>query len=268
MGRDEIGRMPEGSIARCVEYLLGEPEASAPADRSLLGEWLAARGLVLVRVADPGSFSMAGGFLGRFEAGWAVLFGVPPGPIFDPLGAADGDGLVLEAAVIAPLEIDPPPRHPIDPATGRVESIAIAPTAEAPMEARQRVPAVAGRGLEGDRYSHGAGTFSTGGGAGRALTLVELSAIDELRRSGVQLDAVDARRNLVVSGIDLDGLIGRRFRVGEVECFGSRRCEPCAHLERLTEQGVLRGLVHRGGLRADLLTDGEIRVGDEIAALE
>jgi MOSC domain-containing protein YiiM len=268
VGLGETGNSRESSLARCVEHLLGEPEAVAPGERSLLGDWLSARGLVLVPVADPGSFSMGGSFLGRFEAGWAVLFGIPPGPIFDPLGAAAGDGLVLEAAVIAPLELDPPPRHPVDPATGRVESIAIAPAAEAPMETLERVRAVAGRGLAGDRYSDGAGTFSTGSGAGRALTLVESAAISELRDAGVDLDAVDARRNLVVSGIDLDGLIGRRFRVGAVECFGSRRCEPCAHLQRLTQPGVLRGLVHRGGLRADLLTDGEISVGDEVAALD
>lgn len=268
MGPGDMSGLRETSLARCVEYLLGEREAEPPDDRPLLREWLAARGMVLVPVADPGSFSMGGSFLGRFEAGWAVLFGVPPGPIFDPLGAAAGGGAVLEAGVIAPLEFDPPPPHPGDAAIGSVDSIAIATAAGAPMETLERVRAVAGRGLEGDRYAGGAGTFSGGSGAGRALTLVESSAIRELFLSGVELDAVDARRNLIVSGIDLDGLIGRRFRVGAVECFGSRRCEPCAHLERLTEPGVLRGLVHRGGLRADLLTDGEIHVGDDVAALD
>ncbi len=68
-------------------------------------------------------------------------------------------------------------------------------------------------------------------------------------------------------GMALDDLIGRRFRVGEVECFGQRRCEPCAHLERLTRSGVLRGLVHRGGLRADVLSGGGIRTGDRVEAL-
>ncbi len=84
---------------------------------------------------------------------------------------------------------------------------------------------------------------------------------------GVELAPVEARRNLVVRGIALDDLIGRRFRVGEVECFGQRRCEPCAHLERLTRPGVLRGLVHRGGLRADVLSGGGIRTGDRVEAL-
>lgn len=91
--------------------------------------------------------------------------------------------------------------------------------------------------------------------------------MEELAAGGVEIAPAEARRNLVVRGVSLDGLIGKRFRVGEVECFGQRRCEPCAHLERLTRPGVLRGLVHRGGLRADVLSDGEIRVGDRIEAL-
>ena len=76
-----------------------------------------------------------------------------------------------------------------------------------------------------------------------------------------------ARRNVVTRGIDLNALVGRRFRVGEVECLGQRLCEPCAHLQRLTAPGTLRALVHRGGLRADVLTDGTIRVGDAVTPL-
>jgi len=108
--------------------------------------------------------------------------------------------------------------------------------------------AVEGRGLLGDRYERGAGTFSNPRGRGYDLTLVEAEALEELSAKGVVLAPIEARRNLVVRSIALDDLIGRRFRVG-----GQRRCEPCAHLERLTWPGVLRGLVHRGGLRADVL---------------
>jgi MOSC domain-containing protein YiiM len=83
---------------------------------------------------------------------------------------------------------------------------------------------------------------------------------------GVELLPIEARRNLLVRGIALDDLIGRRFRVGEVECYGQRRCEPCSHLEGLTRPGVLRGLVHRGGLRADILSGCSIRSpGCEVA---
>lgn len=151
---------------------------------------------------------------------------------------------------------------------GTVEGIAVAPAAGAPMIRLERATAVAGVGFEGDRYSRGEGTFSSRGGRGRHLTLIEAEALEELAAKGVELDPLAARRNLVVRGIDLDGLIGKRFRVGAVECAGRRRCEPCAVLEQETVPGVLRGLVHRGGLRADLLSDGEITVGDEIVALD
>jgi MOSC domain-containing protein YiiM len=135
------------------------------------------------------------------------------------------------------------------------------------MRAVSAAEAVEGRGLLGDRYERGAGTFSSKGGRGYDLTLVEAEALEELSARGVELAPVKARRNLVVRGIALDDLIGQRFRVGEVECFGQRRCEPCSHLERLTRPGVLRGLVHRGGLRADVRSAGEIRVGDRVEAL-
>ncbi len=119
--------------------------------------------------------------------------------------------------------------------------------------------AIAGRGLEGDRYEAGAGTFSPGPGGGRALTLVEGEVLDEL---GITPEV--ARRNLVTRGIRLNPLVGSRFTVGGVECAGRRLCEPCAHLERLGEPGMLRAMVHRAGLRADILTDGEIALGAAI----
>jgi MOSC domain-containing protein YiiM len=122
----------------------------------------------------------------------------------------------------------------------------------------------AGRGLEGDRYAAGAGTFSDARARGHDLTLIEAEALDDLVLPSGALAPEAARRNVVTRGIDLDALVGRRFRVGEVVCAGRRPCEPCAHLERLTEPGTLRGLVHRGGLRADVLTGGTIRLGDPV----
>ena len=150
---------------------------------------------------------------------------------------------------------------------GTVELIALAAEAESTMEVVSSVEAVEGCGLRGDRYERGEGTFSDPKGRGYDLTLVEAEALGELAASGVELAPAEARRNLVVRNIALDDLIGARFRVGEVECFGQRRCEPCAHLERLTQPGVLRGLVHRGGLRADVLSGGEIRTGNRVEAL-
>jgi MOSC domain-containing protein YiiM len=256
----------EASLARAVEALLGAEPGSAPAADPDLAEWLAGRGLIRVQVADPAGFVMAGRFLARFDGGWAVMFGVPPGPIFDPEGIAAA-GSPLEASVIAPLELAPR-RDAGAPATaGRVEAIAIAAEAEAPMREVATATAVAGRGLEGDRYAAGAGTFSRRGGSGRDLTLIEAEAVAALGGDGVAIAPADARRNLVVSGIDLDALIGRRFQVGGAVCRGARRCEPCAHLQRLTRPGVLRGLVHRGGLRADVLEGGEIALGDEVRAI-
>jgi MOSC domain-containing protein YiiM len=255
------------SLTRCVEHLCGVRRGSIPAGSDPMDEWLAGAGMKRAAVADPAGFTMAGRFLARYSHGWTVAFGVPPGPIFDPTGPPTAEGPILEACVLAPLELVVPERPPAPTGAGRVEAIAIAPAAEAPMRSVERAVAVAHRGLDGDRYASGEGTFSARAGTGRDLTLVELRALEEAAADGVPLAPVDARRNLVVSGIDLDALIGRRFRVGAVECRGARRCEPCAHLERITVPGALRGLVHRGGLRADILGSGEIKVGDEIVAI-
>ena len=233
-----------------------------------MGQWLASRNLGLVPVASPESFEWPGRFLGlkRGTSTWAVFFGVPPGIIYDPLADPDGKEDVDAAFVLAEHD----PRWGTGSGTesvGTVELIALASEAEGPMRAVSAAEAVEGRGLLGDRYERGAGTFSNPGGSGYNLTLVEAEALEELSEKGVDLAPMEARRNLVVRDIALDDLIGRRFRVGEVECVGRRRCEPCSHLERLTRPGVLRGLVHRGGLRADVLSGGGIKTGDRIEAL-
>lgn len=252
--------------------MLGEDRSEVPGDGGTgLRQWLARRNLGLVPVASPESFAWPGRFLGRRREShtWVVMFGVPPGEIFDPM--PDGASEALDAAfVLAPHD----PTRSTDvghlsrtSGIGIVETVAIAAEAEGPMTTVNSAEALAGRGLRGDRYARGAGTFSDPNGRGNDLTLVEAEALEELAAGGLDLAPAEARRNLVVRGVALDGLIGRRFRVGEVECFGQRRCEPCAHLEKLTRPGVLRGLVHRGGLRADVLSGGEVRVGDEVDLL-
>ena len=126
-----------------------------------------------------------------------------------------------------------------------------------------QVRAVAGRGLEGDRYFNNAGTFSNSPGAGRAVTLIESEAIDAVARDcGCELDYKDTRRNIVTRGVALNDLIDREFRVGGVRLRGVRLCEPCK--VSFPDANVKEALVSRGGLRADILTDGEIRVGDSI----
>ena len=128
------------------------------------------------------------------------------------------------------------------------------------MSRLDRAQACTGRGLEGDRYFDGRGTFSNTYARGHDLTLIEAEVLDEL-----SLGPQEARRNLVTRGIGLNALVGKRFRVGEVECFGQRLCQPCAHLERVTDRALMRQLAHKGGLRADVLSDGEVCVGDKIA---
>ena len=120
-----------------------------------------------------------------------------------------------------------------------------------------------GRGFEGDRYAAGAGTFSPRAGRrpGYDLTLIAAEVLDEMAAAGQALDFAGTRRNVLTRGIDVNALVGRRFRIGDVLCEGRRLCEPCAHLERLSGRGILRPLIHRGGLRVDVLTDGEIRLG-------
>jgi MOSC domain-containing protein YiiM len=150
---------------------------------------------------------------------------------------------------------------------GSVEAIYIAAEAESPMRSVEQVKAVAGRGLEGDRYFAGDGTFFQDRKHGQDITLIEDEAIEGLARDGIELGPGEARRNVVTRGIGLNDLVGRRFTVGEVECLGQRLCDPCAHLQRLTRPGVLKGLAKRGGLRADIVRGGRIGVGDEVREL-
>jgi MOSC domain len=143
--------------------------------------------------------------------------------------------------------------------SGWVEGIFIAAhAAELPSSVRQ-ARAIAGFGLEGDRYFAGTGTWSDYPVAGgKDLTLIEAEVL-----TAVYLSAAESRRNIVTRGIRLNELVGRRFRVGEVECYGDRLCDPCMHLEHLTGVTV-SALTNLGGLRADILTDGDVRVGDPV----
>lgn len=142
-------------------------------------------------------------------------------------------------------------------------------TASAPhssMESHERVRAVAGRGLEGDRYFSGIGTFSPQlQKPDFEITLIEKENIERyVAETGRAFTAQDARRNIVTGGIPLNDLVGREFSLGTVRLKAIRLCEPCNHLAKQTHPEVLRGLVHKGGLRAAILTDGFIQVGDSI----
>ena len=148
---------------------------------------------------------------------------------------------------------------------GVVVSICIAAAATEPPVSVNEVRAVAGKGLEGDRYFKQVGTYSSKASPAREVTLIEIEALEALKRDcGIELDPKASRRNIVTRGAPLNHWVNREFRVGAVTLRGIRLCEPCSHLEGLTQPGVSRALVHRGGLRAQILTDGMIRVGDSI----
>ena len=141
---------------------------------------------------------------------------------------------------------------------GRVEGIFVG-AERALLAPVERVRALAGRGLEGNRY------FYDEAPPGRAITLIAAEALDGLRAdTGIELPPARSGRNVLTRGIDVNALVGQRFRIGDVECRGVELCEPCKHLESMAQPGVLKGLVHRGGLNADILSDGEIAVGDVV----
>lgn len=148
---------------------------------------------------------------------------------------------------------------------GTVHSIHIVAEASQPTGAVDQVHAVPGKGLEGDRYFKGEGSWSSTPGTGRQLTFIELETIEALERDyDTKIGPGEARRNIVTQGVALNHLVGAEFSVGEVRVRGVRLNEPCNHLAGLTTDKVKQGLVHRGGLRADILTEGVIRPGDEV----
>jgi len=148
---------------------------------------------------------------------------------------------------------------------GTVVSIHVATTGAAPMKSVTTAQAVVGQGLDGDRYYSKLGTYSNQAGSGRDVTLIEIEAIEGLKRDyEIQLDPGQARRNIVTRNVALNHLVEQEFRIGDVVLRGTRLCEPCAHMERLTVKGAMRGLIHRGGLRAEIVKGGTIQVGDLI----
>ena len=162
-----------------------------------------------------------------------------------------------------------PAETPAPAGAGRVEAIHLAAVAGASMQSVDRVRAIAGVGLEGDRYATTSGTYSGDERSDRHITLVEAEEIAALAtRDGIELAPGQTRRNLTTRGIRLNELVGRRFRVGSVECEGTRLCEPCQYLTDTIGKPILKPLAHRAGLRAVILTGGEIGIGDEVVALD
>jgi hypothetical protein len=284
-GSVDVGETVTAFVARLTGHAAADlPSAATSGNEwlALLRQWLARHGRGLVSVSDPGSFSWPGHWIGIVgdPAGTApvavLLFGTPSAVIASP-DAPDLVGRGVEeldlrtGLLLAPFDSLPEPTSPRDRASGEVIGIYVATAKTAAMQSLAKTRAIAGKGLAGDRYAARAGTFTPRSDRlrGYDVTLIESEALASLALpDGGRLAPEESRRNLVTTGIDLNALVGREFRVGEVRAFGQRLCEPCVHLQRLTRPGVVAAFAHSGGLRADLLSDGEIRVGDVIRAVE
>lgn len=260
---------------------LPHPEATGSDWLAVLRQWLARQDCGLVSIANPGTFSWAGHWIGVVaspgddaESVAVLLFGTPSAVIASPAapdlaGKAVEELSFREGFVLVPFQpfgrpVPQPPRQ-----SGVVVGIYISEVKTGPMQPTQIATALQGRGLAGDRYAAKAGTFTPRSDRlkGYDLTLIEGEVLDRVTLAdGSHLAPEESRRNLVTRGIDLNALVGHEFQIGSVRVFGQRLCEPCVHLQRLTRLGVVSGLVHAGGLRADVLTDGEIRVGDQVKA--
>ena len=279
-------------LAACLSSVTEVPVAEFPDPHSrsvthalaAWKSWLAGRGAGIVPIADPRAFQWAGWWMAVVDGAESPLadgpqrqvavlaFGTPPGVVLSPqdpalLGRATADLDISSAYAVASLDPVLPAAQDRLPLTGVVELLAVAPAAEAPIQLVERAHALAGRGLEGDRYAAASGTFSPRGAhrPGYDLTLIAAEVVEELMARDAALDFASTRRNVLTRGIDVNYLVGRDFSIGDVHCRGIRLAEPCAHLERLHGPGLLRPLIHRGGLRADILSDGYIAKGSPIS---
>jgi hypothetical protein len=258
-------------IARVAELLHDQPDELRDAgiinERNLQG-WLSARNLRLV-TADPREPEISPGFwiAEHHDGRCVVMFDESPYGASAPIDVSPNQ--LRRALVLVPLDPARPsgslPQDAVG-ATGVVEALLTASRAEETIEIHDGVELHAGRGIVGDRYFNGIGTFSASEKHGQELTLIEGEVLDALRDEGLDLTPADARRNIVTRGIDLNALVGQEFHIGTARCIGRRLCEPCSHLQRLTGTALLRPMVHRGGLRADILTSGVVHVGDAIGA--
>jgi MOSC domain-containing protein YiiM len=151
---------------------------------------------------------------------------------------------------------------------GEVVSIQIATNATDTLKNLEEIKAVEGKGLEGDRYYNRKGTYSEKHDESREATFIESEALEALASDyHIELKGTESRRNISTRGVALNHLVGKEFKVGEVIFRGIRLCEPCTHLEEISGKSVRKGLIHRGGLRAQIVKSGLIHVGDEIESL-
>ena len=145
---------------------------------------------------------------------------------------------------------------------GSLLEIWLSPAAAAPMRRVTSARLLAGRGLEGDRYALGGGTWAQYPDLEKQLTLIDAADVAAVAAEvGVPLGPGDTRRNLVTEGVDLPSLVGRWFAVGDALLFGVKRCPPCTHLERLTGARLVKAMVHRGGINAAVFSGAAVAEG-------
>ena len=274
------------SFAACLAAILERDRGELPpldplgdpADIALANRWLGSWLLGIARVADPAGFSWPGPWVALVRppdgpARHVLMYGTPSGAIWDPAGDGEIDSgwiaagyLVAAADPVAglgPITLAGAGAAAGDRATGVVETLVVSPRALDEVLLPGEVTAQPGLGLAGDRYAASAGSFPTGV-PGSALTLIEAEVCEAF---DPPLAPGDHRRNVVTRGIALNDLLGVEFTLGEVRCRGVRLCEPCTVVQRYAQRPVLRALAHRGGLRADILSAGEIRLGDRLVPL-
>lgn len=160
---------------------------------------------------------------------------------------------------------------------GRIIEMYIARRKDAAVEAVPRARLQPGQGIEGDRYFR-ARQESLFAGEARSysqwasqsqrkedITLISADELDEWNKAcGLQIPYGEFRRNVITRDIDLNALVGRRFRIGTAECIGIELCEPCSKLARMVSRQVLPNLVHRAGLRAAIVSEGSVVPGDTL----
>ena len=149
--------------------------------------------------------------------------------------------------------------------TGKVIGIYIAPHQGDPTVWMEKVHVIPGSGIEGDRYFQKLGVKRASSRSGRELTLVENEAIDSMRQEGIQISPDQTRRNIITCCISLNELVGRDFYIGKIHLHGVRLCEPCDYLAGRTDPKIKQSMVHRGGLRANILSEGFIHIDDPIS---
>jgi MOSC domain-containing protein YiiM len=156
-------------------------------------------------------------------------------------------------------------RVPSDQPAGSLVELWLTGAAAEPMRRVPAVEVIAGRGLAGDRYALGGGTWAQYPDLEKQVTLIDRESVAEVAREvGAQLGTGDTRRNLVTTALDLPSLVGQWFTVGGALLFGMKRCPPCTHLERLTGLRLVKAMVHRGGINAAVFAGGPIAEGDAV----